>query len=93
MVKKTSLNLADVVKHMSEKELKQYSIDVKPIDGLTDRQLILKLMTEFNKFVKQQLEFNKNVNSFITEQKQFNNKQLEFNEFVMNQFKAHGWVK
>ena len=83
MVKKTSLNLADVVKHMSEKELKQYSIDVKPIDGLTDRQLILKLMTEFNKFAT-------NVNSFITEQKQFNNKQLEFNEFVMNQFKAHG---
>ena len=44
-------------------------------------------------FNKQQMDFNKQVIEFMTGQKKFNDKQLEFNEFVMKQFKAHGWVK
>jgi len=45
----------------------------------SDHQLLLMLVSEFKEFKKNQETFNKN--------------QLEFNNFVIDQFRKHGWVK
>ena len=47
---------------------------------------VIEFMTEQKKFNEQQRQFNGQVVQFMTEQK-------KFNEFVMKQFKTHGWVK